>query len=302
MSNLIYCKVKFVRNLKDAAFETNITNKQQKDILKLCLTTINDCGFKCVELKDVDNKVIDNLLAHDLIENDFVYTKTNQGYANQDNVTIQINNENHVEIIAKDCDVYNAYKNAKSIDKILCNKIHFAYNDKYGFLTPNVKNIGSGMSVEFKIILPALSQIGVLSKIPRAHEKLRFDIRCIDRQSGLCEITTQATLGYTENQICELTKSYINKIIQLEVETSKKLAEGNDDVEDKSCRAKAILKYCKKITGSEAYVLLGNILISINSGIEKEITAEQVVKTLSCIKLYENNFQELAKQIQKIFK
>lgn len=302
MSNIISTKVKFVRNLKNCNFESNIYDKQQQDILKLCMDATNTCGLKSVELSNLSDKVVNNLLAQDLLERDFVYIGSNQGYANKDNLTVQINSRNHVEIFARDNNIYEAYSKAKEIDKKLCNKLNFAYNDKYGFLTPDIKNIGSGMSVEFKVILPALAKIRALDKLPNVSDKLVFDVTCLDTQSGLCVITTSATLGYTEKQICELAQNYVNKLLQLEIETAKKLSSNSDDVEDKSRRAKAILKSCLKITADESYVLVGDVLIAINAGIEKDITLEQIHQVLNNIKLHEKDFNILAKEIQKILK
>lgn len=300
MNNIIYTKVKFVRNLKNCNFESNIYDRQQVDILNLCMDAVNSCGLKSVKLSELGNNVVDNLLARELLERDFVYECFNKGYANKDNTTIQINSRNHIEIFAIENNIFEAYSMAKEIDKKLCNKLNFAYSDKYGFLTPDIKNIGSGMSVEIKVMLPALAKIGALDKLPNINDKLRFDIKCLDRKSGLCVIDTRATLGYTEKQICELSKTYIDKLLQLEVETSKKLSSESDDIDDKSRRAKAILKNCLKITAVETYVLVGDILIGMNAGVEKDITFEQVGNVLNIIKLYEKDFNSLAKEIQKI--
>ncbi|MBQ8522920.1 MAG: hypothetical protein IJ458_04625 [Clostridia bacterium] len=302
MSNIIYSKVKFVRNLKDCKFETNIYDEQQKEILKLCLNATNACGLKCVPLSEMSKKVVGNLIASDMLEHDFVYASSNQGCAHDNDVTVQINNKNHIEIFSKHHNIYEAYSKAKEVDKKLCNKLHFAYNDKYGFLTPDIKSIGSGMSIETKVILPSLAQIYALDKLPNANEKLVFDLTYLDRQSGLCVIRTRATLGYTEKQICELTKTYIDKLIKLEIETAKKLSNDSDDVEDKFRRAKAILNNCLKISVSEAYVLLGDILVGFNAGIETQLTSNQINQALNCVKLYENDFKQLATELQKIFK
>ncbi|MBQ7798011.1 MAG: hypothetical protein IJ371_02705 [Clostridia bacterium] len=302
MSNIISTKVKFVRNLKGIKFETHINSIEQKQVLDLCLNAINDCGMKCVSLTDMSEKVIDNLLARDLLEYEFVSSSDNKACANDGDVTIQVNNKNHIEVLAKAHNIYDAYSKAKNMDKKLCNKLHFAYSDKYGFLAPDIKNIGSGMSVEVKLILPAIAHIGALNKLPTVSDKLIFGINCLDTQSGLCVISTKATLGYTEKQICEITQNYIDKIVKLEIETCKNLSNESDDMEDKVCRAKAILNYCIKLNEIEAYGLLGNILIGINSGIEKDITSDKINKSLNCIKLYKNNFNQLAKEIQKILK
>lgn len=302
MSNIISTKVKFVRNLQDVKFETNIDNSNKSQVLKLCLEATNACDLKGMPLNDMSESVINNLLTREMIEPEFVYNCNSQGFANLDNVAIQINGKNHIEIFAKNTDIFTSYEKAKEIDKKLCNKLHFAYSDKYGFLTPDIKNLGSGMSVEIKLILPALAQIGALNKLPTINEKLNFDLTCLDRQSGLCVISTIATLGYTERQICELTKDYIDKIEKLEIETSKKLTKDIDEVTDKLQRAKAILTSCIKIGSAEAYVLLGNILIAINAGVEKEINYNKINEALNCIKLYENDFKNLAVNLQKILK
>jgi len=296
----IWSRVKFVRNLKGVKFEPNITDLEQKEILKLCLDATTACGLKGSAIGEMSESVVNNLLASDFVENDFVYNHSNHACAQNKNVTVQINGKNHIEILAKDGDIFSAYKNAKQIDKKLCNKLNFAYTDKYGFLTPDIKNIGSGMSVEVKMLLPALSKVDALRKLPNANEKLVFDITCLDRTSGLCVISTRASLGYTEKQICELTNAYIEKIVKLEIETSKNLAKDIDEILDKSSRAKAILKNCVKLSGAESYILLGDILIAINAGVEREILPEQINKCLNIIKIHENNFKTLAKEIQKI--
>ncbi len=303
MSNIINAKVKFVRNLKDRHFNCNSSDIEQKQVLDLLVKTINDCGFKSENLSNVGKSVIENLLCNDLLEQEFVSNYTNQGLVNIDNATIQINGANHIEIFAKDSNVYDAYVKAKEIDKLLCNKLSFAYSDKYGFLTPNVKNIGSGISVEVKIMLPALAQIGALNKIPKFNDKLIFDIVCLDINSGLCIISSNATLGYSEKQICELVTKYLNNIIKLEIETSKQLASQDiDDVKDKLFRAEAILNNCIKISSVEAYQLVGNILIAINADIKGSISGQKINKVLNTINLNETDFKNLAQNVQKILK
>lgn len=302
MSNILYSKVKFVRNLKGIKFETNISELEQKEVAKLCLEATNSCGLKGGLVVEMNDKVIDNLLMNDLIERDFVEACVNNIFCNKDTVSVQINSRNHLEIISKDKDIFSAYQQGKNLDKQLCNKLNFAYSDKYGFLTPDIKNIGSGMSVEVALILPALAKMEAIKSLPKVNEKLIFSIDCINLQSGLCLIKTTTTLGYNEKQICELAHSYIDKIIKLEIEASKTLAKDIDEVKDKSERAKAILKHCIKISSEEAYLLLGEILISINAGIEQQINIEKINKLFNCIKLNKNNYKNLATEIQKILK
>ena len=149
--------------------------------------------------------------------------------------------------------------------------------------------------------MPALAKINAIEKLPKVNDKLVFDVVCFDRQSGLCEITTKGVLGYTEQQVCELVNMYNDKLLKLEIDTAKKLAESDKlEIDDGTRRAKAILKNCCKITLDEARVLVSKIILAINAEIEKEIKMEDAINVLNTLKLYENDYVALANEIQKI--
>ena len=302
MSNIINTKIKFLRNLKDKKFNCNAQEKDKQEVLDICLKAVEQCGYKCAKLNDINKSAIAKLISSNHLEQEFIYKYTDTACSTIDDVTIQINGANHIEIFASDNNIDQAYIKVKPVDKALCNKLNFAYSDKYGFLMPDIKDIGSGMLIECLIILPALARVGSLNKIPNFIDKLSFDIVCVDRQSGLCKISTKSTLGYSEKQICELVKMYISKVLEYEVETSKRLGvQDEDEIKDRFCRASAILNNCIKISPAEAYCLLGDILIGVNSGLCNE-NIQKIINALNCINLYENNYKDLAKNIQKNIK
>ena len=303
MSSVLYTKVSFARNLKGVKFSPRITNSEQKDMLKLSLDAIKDCGLKGSPLNELGKNVIDNLIATEQINPAFVDDDlTNKGYASGEGVNIEIGGENHILISSTDKDVFSAYAKAKEVDKKLCNKLNFAYNDKYGFLFPDIRNLGSGMSIEVEMLLPAMTKLNAIKTLPKSHEKLLFNIECIS-ENGVYLISTGTNLGYTEKNICELTHSYINKILKCEIEASKTLAkEDMDEVLDKNARAKAILNNCVKITPEEACLLIGDILIAINADIEKDITIKQIHKLLNLVKINKNNYKNLSQEIKKVLK
>lgn len=285
MNNVISAKVKFNRNLKGVTFTTNSTKQELSNSLKLCLKAVSECGFKGETLDNLSPQVIENLILSETIENDFVNDYAQKAYATSNQVNIQINGKNHIEIFSVDKHVFGAYEKAKEVDKKLCNKLNFAYSDKFGFLSPNIKSVGSGMSVEYQIMLPALNKMKAINAIPKSNEKLIFDIKCIDDKSGLCVVKTSSNLGYTEKQICELTHQYIEKINGIEIEMAKTLLkEDEDEIVDANLRARAILNNCIKIDKNEVVELVSNILIGINCGIEKEININKVIDILNISK------------------
>ena len=303
MSNILWTKVKFARNLQGVAFNSKISSKSQADILKLVLDACETCGFKGERLDIVSDKVLNSLIANGKLENGFANNIKNKGFATIENASIQINGKNHIEIISKDLNLYNAYAGAKQVDKQLCNKLHFAYSDKYGFLSPDIKDIGSGMSVSALVMLPALARVNAVASLPRTSDKLRFNIECIDAQSGIYLISSGASLGYGEKQICELSKAYIDNVIKCEIEMSKNLAKDQDEILDKLNRAKAIINACVKMTPQELNCLIGDILIAINAGLEKDMSGEQVVALYNCVNNTNSTDEKcLAKIIKETFK
>ena len=303
MNNILWTKVKFVRNLRGIPFGSKISSKSQADVLKLALDACAECGLKGEKLDAIGDNVLEGLIAGGKIENGFASNIKNKGFATSDTASVQINGNNHIEITSKDLNIYNSYANAKQVDKQLCNKLHFAYNDKYGFLSPDIKNIGSGMSVSALVMLPALARVNAVASLPRTSDKLRFDIECVDSKSGIYLISSGASLGYGEKQICELSKAYIDNVVKCEIEMSKNLGKDKDEVLDKLNRAKAIINACVKITPQELYCLLGDILIAINAEVEKEMTIAQIVELYNCTKNAKSNDEKyLAKIIKEINK
>lgn len=301
MNNILNTRVKFVRNLKDIVFTTKINNAQQQDINKLCKKTFEEFGLKYENIKNIGSDTIEYLINDWRLEKEFVGIAGNKGYASNHDVNVQINGLNHIELFATDLNLDNAYQNAKQFDQRLCNKLNFAYSDKYGFLSPDISCIGSGIKISVLIMLPALSRVGAVDNLPKVNDKLHFNIKPMDLESGLYVIETGANLGYTEKQICELTTTYINKILKAEIDMCNKLNEDADEVLDKLLRAKAIINSCVKISAIELNRLLADIVVAINSGVEKDIKFDTIVELFNCSK---NNVDKvsLAKTIKNRIK
>lgn len=301
MNNIVNTKVKFVRNLSGVAFSTKISSKTESDVLKLSLDACNELGLKGESLSNISDTVLDQLIVAGKLEPEFIKTVKNKGFIESKNASIQINGINHIEIFSNNLDIFDAYREAKQVDKLLCNKLHFSYNDKYGFLSPEIDKIGSGMQISIIMLLPALNKMDAIKDLPKFSDKLRFNIRAIDLQSGLYLISTGANLGYSEKQICELTNNYIQNILKAEVEFSKTLATDELEIIDKNLRAKAIINSCAKISINELYGLVGDILIAINSGLEKGVDSKHITKILECIKdIKSTSVNDLAKLIKGI--
>lgn len=289
MSNIILTKVSFAKNVKGFNFKPKLNNTQRSKLLNQIDEVCKDFNFNECSVDD------NELLQLKLVNSPITYTdKSNQAL-------IEVLSGEHLNIGCVNSDIYSAYENAKKLDKMFCDKVHFVYDDKLGFLTSNLDLLGSGLQVGIKIMLPAIHKLEALKMLPKSQEQLKFDIT--DLNNGVYLITTGANLGYSEKDVCKLTNDYLDKIMKYEIEACKQLiSQDKDEVEDKSLRAKAILNSCIKIAPSEVYSLVGDILIWINSGNTIDFDVKNII---SCIDYLNSNpirDKELAKNIKKFIK
>ncbi len=290
MSNIVLTKVEFARNVKEFAFKPKLSNIQRNKLLNLIKQTCEDCGL--VEIKD---ELQEYLLAKHLINSHIAYCDKSK------KVAVEVLGEEHISIDSIDSNIYTAYEHAKKLDKLFCDKLHFMYDDKLGFLSSNVQKIGSGMQISVKILLPALSKLEALNMLPKSQDKLRFEVISLNNDVYL--IKSGASLGYSEKEICKLTSDYIDKVLKYELEASKQLFnQDQDDVVDKSLRAKAIMSSCIKISPSELYCLLGDILIGSNVGCGEGVDVANILNIIDYETSSDENNKKLAQQIKQYIK
>lgn len=301
MNNIVSTKVEFCRNIKGFPFCSKL-GAQQKLLLELALKTCKEINLTATNLNDVVEDVIDNLKAKRLLDGDFVITNCS-GFAtnNENNCFVQIGYIDHIRVGGIGENIYTAYDNAKKLDKQLCNKLSFMYADKYGFLTPKIENIGTGIKVGVYVMLPAIEKLNLTQIFKKECEKMSFNVAKIS--NGLYLISTGANLGFTEKQVLENTENYIKKIMDFEMQASKQLAKNQDEILDKSERAKAILKNCILLSNDELCGLCGDVLVAINGGLEQEYNCDKIGELISIISSINNsnkNKKELAINIKKI--
>lgn len=288
MSNIVLTKVEFNRNVKDYAFKPKLSVIKRNKLVSLIEQTCEDCGlYKCGE--DKQEYILEKLL----INNHICYIdKSNM-------VAVEVLNTEHLTISSVSKDIYNAYEYAKKLDKAFCDKLHFMYDDKLGFLTSDITKLGTGMQVSVKLLLPALTKLEALNMLPKSQDRLRFKITNLGNSVYL--ITSGASLGYSEKEICKLTSEYIDTILKYESEGCKQLFnQSQDDVIDKSLRAKAILSSCIKISPEELYVLVGNILI--NKELADTVDIKGMLNSIDYLTSKDERNKLLATEIKKYIK
>lgn len=292
---VISSRIKFSRNLKDFKFNLKDRNsiEQLENKIKDNLYLIG-YDLKFIKLKDLDDITKQSLVEKNLITQDFAFNKSDVGSIlinDEENICIMINDEDHLklQVFTPGLDLENALNLAVEIDKKIGKVLGYATNKKYGYLTSNPNNCGTGLRASVLVHLPALLETGNINQIfdivsrfevniKRMNNKIRAD------ENDMFLITNKKTLGLTENEISESIKIIAQKITEQERRIRKLLAKNSIELEDRIYRSYGILTNCRKISLEEANKLLSYVKLGTDLGILKELDDLRVQKLYLYIK------------------
>ena len=192
-------------------------------------------------------------------------------------VSIMINEEDHVRIqaIVGGMNLEKAYEVANHIDDLAYDKLKFAYDEKYGYMTSCPTNVGTGMRASCMVFLPALNAARMIQKLIEEVGRYGVTIRGIYGEGtkslgSIYQISNQKTLGNSERDIIQNLNRIVDQVMKQERKRREYMLSLNtDEIEDQVYRAYGMLKYARQITPDEAMSLLSQIKFGADSGLIK---------------------------------
>ncbi len=285
-------RVRIARNLKNTIFP----HKASSDVLeKVCAevcTAILDSNsyiskeFNYISIENIKEDEKETLIEKHLISPNLALKKNGAGaLINKDEkISIMINEEDHIRIqcILPGLSLENAYDMANKIDDLLEEKIEYAFDDRYGYLTSCPTNLGTGIRMSVMLHLPALTLTHNINGILKTVSRYGLTIRGIygegtESIGDLFQISNQNSLGMTENEILLNVKAVTKGVIKRERALRNMLFEkDNCAIKDKIMRSYGILTYAQTIDLKEAMQLLSIIRLGVDMGIITTITIDQI--------------------------
>lgn len=306
---VISSRIRLARNLANFPFMTKLdknTKQKIEETIKEITPSIG-YGLKFVKLKDMDDITKMVLVEKHLVSPNFALNKEDTGAMlinDDENISIMINEEDHlrIQVMSSGLDIENLMNLAVEVDEKIGNKLSYAYNEKYGFLTACPTNVGTALRVSVMVHLPGLARTGNIRKILEVINNFGMNIRGIYGEGSkaggdMYQVSNKQTLGISEAEIIKNLKLITEKIIEQERLARKILARDNIELEDRVYRAYGTLTNAKKISSIEARDLLSEIKLGTDLGIIKELNDLKVKK----LELYTKpaNLQKyLGKQIE----
>lgn len=299
---VISTRVRFARNIADFKFPNIMTNKEKSEVIERLSPCISTSKYKLLKMNDIDEVTQESLKEKHLISKEFVGNPLGAIITNEDNSIVTIvNEEDHLRIQsfgAGFC-IDECYKKLTEFTNMVNEKIKFAKNDNYGFLTSCPTNVGSGMRVSVMLHLPALAKLGLLNKLFFQATEIGVSVRGMYGENSvgsgnIFQISNARTLGTTDENIISNIKAVITTIIEQERKARSVIKESSYLTEDEVYRAYGVLKYSRSISVEEALKLLSKVRLGVSMQIINEITLEKVSSLM--VDVQDNSLQLILKE------
>jgi protein arginine kinase len=217
------------------------------------------------------------LVERHLISNEHAQAQYERGVAiSQDESTsIMVSEEDHlrIQVLRSGLNFDEAWTEMDGIDGALEAHLPYAFHRQFGYLTCCPTNLGTGMRISVMMHLPACVFAKQMDKVLQSLARLSFAVRGFlgegtQPTGDLFQVSNQATLGKTEEEIIGEMKSIVPQLIQFERNWRQKLLEDEPaKLKDKVWRAFGILKYAHTISSEEVMELLSDLRLGSHLGI-----------------------------------
>ena len=275
MDVVLSTKIVLNRNIKGFPFPPKMSDADRENVLGMARQAAGSMGLNFVRTDELDDTAKADLFNQFYAGYAFLNSNAKTGYlmSKTEGLGVIINNTDHISIVSMvpGTDVVTAYKRADDLAVQFEKSMDIAYTDKFGFLTSQIKSVGTGMQLMMTLALPGIEKtegaVQVLAKRVEKYDWQMIPMTHSDgiRESGIYVLTNVATLGITEQELIDKTRKVQEDIIKLENSCRKNICTKKKGVvEDQYYRAYATLSYCRRIETAEALTLINWLRLGQN--------------------------------------
>ena len=278
---VISTRIRLARNLPKIPFPNRMSDEQGRVVEQAVRRAVEHSssgiskGLMYVELQDLTKAQMVSMVERHLVSPEFISKNSGRALflSPDETVSIMVNEEDHLRIQAMQAGLAleKTYEIANVLDDALNTSLHFAFDEKLGYLTQCPTNLGTGMRASVMLHLPALHGSGQLSRIAGHLSKLGLTLRGTygensEAVGALYQLSNQVSLGLSEQEAISNLKSITMQLVEQERDARKKITEDNKRV-DTIARSLGILKSARMLSSDEFMKLISNVRLGISTGI-----------------------------------
>ncbi len=295
---VLSCRIRLARNVANIAFPAQADEKSLARIIELAKSIVEDLQkeFKqefvwidLAKLKEIERQV---LVEKHLISPLQASMSTSRAViVSCDNlISIMVNEEDHfrIQVMLPGLALGKAMEIADKIDDILEEKIDFAFDDSFGYLTACPTNMGTALRATAMLHMLGIALNKQLDNMTQALAQVGFIVRGMygegsDVLGDIFQVSNQLAMGYSEKEIIDsMTETVKQVATQERLARVHLLSKDSLGIKDMVYRGLGILSYALCLQDAEAMSLYSRLLLGINLGIlsmEKEVLYDLMINT-----------------------
>jgi len=273
-------RVRLARNAAGRPFLSRLGAAEQQELeaaLRDAVLAAADPGdftwFDLEELSDIDRQC---LLERHVISREHAAAEGPRGVAvsRDQRIAVMVNEEDHLrlQVYSAGLALEAAWAEADALDDRIEQRVTYTFSPQLGYLTACPTNVGTGMRLSVMLHLPALVLTKQIEKVFHAVTRMRLAVRGIYGEGtqavgDIYQISNQASLGRSEEDILKNLDAVIPQIIEYEQQARAVLADESPvALDDRVYRAWALLTHARTISSEETLMLLSAVRLGIHLG------------------------------------
>ena len=220
-TNVIYSRVRLVRNLKEYPFPGRLTKEQSAELSEKLLggltgiASMDRMQYRFTHLERMGDLEKTALLERRAINRSVMKKKDPTGMilSEDESTAILLNGDDHVRIqtLQTGLTLEQLYERADKIDDYISERFDYAFDEKYGYLTSFPTNVGTGLRAAVVLHLPMLSKNKNFNSLVADMGRFGTQVRGVygegaENFGSLYQISNQKTLGQTEREIIDIVR------------------------------------------------------------------------------------------------
>lgn len=279
-------RIRLARNVVDFPFRSKMTPEQSEKLNLLVKEALEKMNLGGNQLHFCPMKELSQLKRYAMVEQHIISREFADAapagmlaLSEDESISIMVNEEDHIriQIMANGLNLTESYQLCNQIDDVLDESLHYAFDEKLGYLTSCPTNLGTGLRASVMMHLPALEKSGLISRLTSTINKLGLTIRGTYGEGSrvlgsIYQISNQITLGITEQDAIQNLESVVRQIIESEKKARENLLQNRYQLEDVVYRSLGTLRYARLISGNDVFEALSNVRLGVAMGIIQEVS------------------------------
>ncbi len=281
---VISTRVRLARNLTGVPFPASMNPEQKQSVVEAVCAALQPVEetFQLADMGKLSPRDALSLVERHLISPEFARSGAGSALllTEDEGTALMVNEEDHLrlQVMRPGLDLDGAYEQADRLDTVLDETLHFAFDQRLGYLTQCPTNLGTGMRASLMLHLPALQERGAIQQLAVTVSKLGLTIRGMygegtKPQGAIYQLSNQVTLGISEREAIDNLKGIAAQIIR-EERAGREQWKQNPHFEDMVWRSLGLLRTARLLTGDEFMALMSNLRVGVAMGVIPGIPLE----------------------------